>query len=80
MYLSKEFGCGGLERRYMKDHHFTKFQQHVYDTVMRGENPNVTWTVAAGKSFLYNAIKEDIEAIQQAVDGHFKDEIDPEDA
>ena len=58
----------------MKDHNFTKLQQKVYDAIMRGENVIVSWPIGIGKTYLYNAIREDLKAIYTAFEEHFKGE------
>lgn len=54
----------------------TQFQQRVYDAIMTGKNIVIDWPVGAGKTYLYNIIKEDIEAIRTAAREHFKGEGD----
>lgn len=58
----------------MKDHKFTTLQQRVYDSIMNGKDIAVAWPVAAGKTYLCNAIREDLAAIGAAAKEHFKDE------
>ena len=62
----------------LPDHKFTKFQQIVYDQVMAGANPHTFahWPTGSGKTYLYNAIKEDMAIIQKIIDEQFEVEVE----
>lgn len=59
---------------------FTRTQQMVYNALMSGKKVFYTWPIASGKTYLYEAIKEDLAKIQKVVDAHFKEETNETDS
>lgn len=59
----------------MKKRKFTPLQQKVYDAVMSGKVMIVSWPIGAGKTYLHNAIKEDVAEIKKAIASQFEDEV-----
>jgi len=60
----------------MKNHQFTIVQQAAYDAIMEGYPFPIIWPKASGKTYLYNAILEDLKEIRCALDKTFSDEVE----
>ena len=69
---AEELKKGGIDCKVgLPDHKFTDWQQEAYNQIMSGQNAVIHRGIAVGKTYLYEAIKEDMAIIQARIDEHF---------